>query len=91
MKRGVFDIILFLSLFILPWWVGALLAVVGIFWFKNFYEFILSGIIIYSIYTIRGSGLLSSPVFFSASLTIFYLLIQSIRHRIILYNNDFSY
>ena len=92
MKRGLFDIILFLSLFILPWWVGGIMAIIGIFLFNNFYEFIISGVIIYSLYTIVGSGIFSSSIFFSALIIISYIIIQFIRSRIIIYNkNEFSY
>ncbi len=89
MKRGIFDIILFLSLFILPWWVGAILAMVGIFVFKKYYEFIISGMIIYSIFTIPGSGLLTSSISFFALLIILYQGIQILRRRIILYDSSF--
>jgi hypothetical protein len=39
-QRIFFDILLFLSLFLLPWWVTIILGIVLIFRFKNFYEFI---------------------------------------------------
>lgn len=85
MKRGIFDIIFFLSLFILPWWIGVIFAFIGIFLFKDFYEFIVSGIIIYSLYIIPGNGLITSPIFFSAILIILYIGIQAFRSKIILY------
>jgi len=85
MKRAIFDIVLFLSLFILPWWVGTILVFIGIFLFKNFYEFIISGIIIYALYIVSGSGLITSPVSFSAILIILYIGIQILRRKIILY------
>jgi hypothetical protein len=91
MKRVIFDIILFLSLFILPWWVGVVFALVGIFVFKNYIEFIISGIIIYALYIIAGRGLINSPIYFSASILIIYFGIQMFRRKIILYKNDFSY
>ena len=91
MKRVIFDIILFLSLFILPWWVGIILSFVGIFLFKNFIEFIVSDIIIYALYVIPGKGLIDSPIYFSAIVLIVYLGIQVFRRKIILYKNDLSY
>jgi hypothetical protein len=91
MKRGVFDVVLFLSLFVLPWWLSVFLMLVGIFLFKNFYEFIVSGVIIYALYIIPGKGLFNSPIYFSAILLLLYLGIQILRHKIILYKNDFSY
>ena len=91
MKRGIFDVLFLLILFVLPWWVGVFLAFVGIFLFKNFYEFIFAGVIIYALYVIPGKGLFTSPVYFSAFLLLVYLSIQTLRHKIILYKNDFSY
>lgn len=89
MKRGIFDIALFLSLFLLPWWLGVLLAFVGIFLFRNFYEFIISGIIIYSVYIVPGKTLITSPLYFSVIILLIYIGIQILRQKIILYKNDF--
>lgn len=92
MKRGFFDIGLFLALFILPWWVSAFLALIGVFVFKNFYEFIITGIIIYSIYLIPESSFITHPFIFPLIVVIIYFIIQIIRKQIILYNNnDISY
>lgn len=85
MKRVIFDVILFISVFVLPWWVSALLLFVGIFIFNNFYEFIVSSVIVYSLYSIPSDRLITSPIFFSLTIIILYILIQSIRNNIILY------
>ncbi len=86
MKRGIFDIVLVLLLFILPYWVGIILMFVGIFLFKNFYEFIISGTILYSLYTIPGNNLITSPILFFTIVIIIYIFIQILRHKIIFYN-----
>ena len=88
-KRVFFDLLFFLSIFILPWWVMVLLAFIGIFIFKNFYEFILSSVVMYSLYIIPSSKL--SPFWFSLSISIIYISIQSLKHYIILYKHDISY
>ena len=49
-KRITIDIILFLSLFIMPWWVSYAIAIVGIFFFADFYEIIALGFIIDIVY-----------------------------------------
>lgn len=51
--RILFDSILFLSLFVAPWWVSSILALAGIFFFGNFYEIIAAGYIVDLVY---GSG-----------------------------------
>lgn len=85
MKRVIFDIILFLSLFVLPWWISLFLVIIGIFIFDNFYEFIVSGIIFFSLYRAGNERLISSPIIFSLSLIIFYIVIQYIKSNIIFY------
>ncbi len=44
------DTIIFLSLFIFPWWVGMFLAVVGILFLSNFYEIFLVGYLLDILY-----------------------------------------
>jgi len=85
MKRVIFDSILFISVFIFPWWISIPLIFIGIFLFSNFYEFIVASVIIYSLYAIVGERLISSPIFFSLATIILYIIIQIIRNNIILY------
>lgn len=85
MKRIIFDVILFISVFVFPWWISVLLLFIGIFAFNNFYEFIIANVIIYSLYSIPGNRLISSSIFFSGTIIILYIIIQSIRNNIILY------
>lgn len=82
-KRIIFDILLFLSIFILPWWITVILAFMGIFIFNNFYEFIVSFVIMYSLYVIPGVKI--TPFWFSLIISTLYLGIQGFRHYIILY------
>ncbi len=88
MKRLFFDILLFLSIFLLPWWYTAILAMVGLFVFMNFYEFLATGIIIFILSTVPNLSIISSSTLFYLSIGVFYLLIQSLKDRIILYKNN---
>jgi len=85
MKRIFFDIILFISIFVFPWWVSLFFVFIGIFIFNNFYEFIGAGIIVFALYSFPDDRLISSPVFFSLLLIISYLVLQFIKSNIILY------
>ena len=85
MKRFIFDLILFLAVFILPWWVSLFLVFIGIFIFDNFYEFILTGTMLFALYRPGSDRLLASPIIFFASIIILYLIIQLVRDNIILY------
>lgn len=87
-KRVVFDIIFFLSIFIFPWWVSILLSFLGIFLFKNFYEFIIINTIIYLLYSVPNNRLIASPIFFSSTIILSFLLIEFIKSNIILYRKN---
>lgn len=91
MKRVIFDIILFTSIFIFPWWISVLLLFLGIFVFNNFYEFIVASVIIYSLYAIPGDRIISSPIFFSSFIVILYIVIGYIKNNIILYKDEISH
>jgi len=85
MKRIYFDILLFISIFIFPWWVSFLFLIIGIFLFDNFYEFIIASLIIFIIYSPNDERLISSPLFFSSTIIVLYFIVQYIRSNIILY------
>lgn len=46
------DIVLILSLFYLPWWLVAAMGVALLFYFKNFYEIIIIGVLADMVYGI---------------------------------------
>ena len=85
MKRVVFDILLLISLFLLPWWVSALFACVGIFLFIQFYEFVGVGVIIYSLYTVPENMFITKPFWFAGALCLVYVGIQILREYLIVY------
>lgn len=71
-QRIIFDIIFFLSLFAAPWWASLAIALVGIFFFNDFYEIIAAGFIMDIVY-----GTSNAPVIgvrFIGSLTAIALL-----------------
>lgn len=88
MKRVIFDILLFLFMFLLPWWATLAWAVIGLFVFMNFYEFLISSIIIYTISTIPPNAIWSKSLIVYSSIIIFYLLVQYLRRHIILYKDE---
>ena len=85
MKRVFFDILLFLAVLFLPWWVGVLLAVVGLFVFNNFYEYLIFGVIVFVLYSTPSNRIISSPVYYSLILTLSFVLIETIKRNIIFY------
>ena len=85
MKRIIFDIAMFLSIFIFPWWVPGILAFIGIFIFKHFYEFIGVGLIVYALYIVPGTSIITSSLWFAVFVSIVFIGIQFARRYIILY------
>ena len=85
MKRAVFGVILFISVFTFPWWISALLLLAGMFIFKNFYEFFVANVIIYSLHAVPGERLFTSPIFYSLLIVVIYIVLQIIRDNIIFY------
>lgn len=49
-KRIIFSLVFLLSVFILPWWLVIILGLVLVFYFNNYYEFIIAGLILDSLY-----------------------------------------
>lgn len=85
MKRVFFDVLLVLCLFLVPWWAGFLLSVIGIFLFKNFYEFLLYGVFVYATYGFASDRLISGRLWLPAILLIIFFLIVKLKKIIIFY------
>lgn len=88
MKRVIFDVLMFLSVFILPWWITAILALVGIFLFKKFYEFLVVSAIVYALFAIPSTRFIASPFWYPLTIGIIYIGVQFLRRHIILYKNE---
>jgi hypothetical protein len=85
MKRVFFDILLFLSVLLLPWWASLFLAILGLFIFNKFYEYLIFGVIVFVLYSTRSSRIISSPVYFALILTLSFALIEIVKRNIIFY------
>ena len=87
MRRVIFDVVLILSIFLLPWWISAVGAIVGIFVFRSFYEFIVTFLIIYALFAVPEGRIIASPYWFSICISLIYIVIQTARRYIILYKS----
>jgi len=88
MKRVLYDVLLLISVFILPWWISIPLSLIGLFLFRDFYEFIIINIVIYGLYSTASDRILSSPVWMSVIVSFTYIIVEAVKKNIILYNND---
>lgn len=91
MKRVFFDILLFIFIFLFPWWVTIIWAIVGLFLFKNFYEFLASSVIVYILSTVKGDSVFDKSFIIYSVIILFYLFVQYLRKNIILYKNEIPY
>jgi len=91
MKRALFDALLFVFVFLLPWWMVILFSIIGIFVFKSYYEFLFFSIIVYILYSVPKHSSFDTSIFVYLGIIVFYLLVQYLRRSIILYKNELSY
>ena len=83
--RVVFDIVFFISIFILPWWVTLPIAFLGLFIFNNFYEFIIYNVLLFGMYSYDSDRVIASKILFPIIILSFYFIVQILKHYIILY------
>ncbi len=90
MKRVIYDIIFFLSLFALPFWISIILAILGIFLFNLYYEFIIGFLVWYSVFGLhRNLMIMGSPFLLPLVLILSFFVLSVIKRYIIIYKNDF--
>ncbi|MFA4890084.1 MAG: hypothetical protein WC587_00395 [Candidatus Paceibacterota bacterium] len=85
-KRIIADVIFFSCLFILPWQWTAVLAVVFIILFGNFWEAALAGLIFDSLYSIPGAKIYGRFGIFTATALVLVLVSKIIRKKIRLFS-----
>ncbi|MBU2109522.1 hypothetical protein KKB71_01000 [Patescibacteria group bacterium] len=81
-KRIIFDIVLFGSLFLAPWWVTVGLGILGLILFGNFWEAILAGFIIDAFYSLPEQKFFARFGVFSISALILFFIFNFIRKKI---------
>lgn len=80
LMRIAADIILSICLFLAPFWLTALLAVLSSFMFTRYYEIIILGIMIDAVYAPSFSGSLPAPITISA--VVAYIIIEFLKPRL---------
>jgi len=81
-RRIIAGVVLFLSLFLVSWQWTAVLTVIFVILFRNFWEAALAGFIIDALYSIPNAGIYSRFGFFTATALIIILLSKIIRKKI---------
>lgn len=88
MKRVIFDVFLTLSLFTMPWLVTLILVFVGIFVFKQYYEFIVTWVIMFFLFAIPGDRQITHETLVFVTIGVVYVGIQTLKRYMILYKNE---
>jgi hypothetical protein len=83
--RVVFDIVLFLSLFIVPWWLSLSVALVGVFFFSRFYEIIIAGVVVDILYGVPQASFFGFQYISSIVTVLFFIGGEYIKKRMIFY------
>jgi hypothetical protein len=84
-KRLIVDTLFFSSLFILPWYWTAVLAVIFIIWFGNFWEAVLAGFIFDALYSIPNTKIYGRFGIFTSVALVLVLVSKIIRKKIRLF------
>lgn len=85
MPRIVFDTFLLFSIFIFPWWVSFVLAVVGFFVFKKYFEYIATCIVLFLLYSYDNGTFWTTEIFLAIFTTFSYVAMMVLKQNIIYY------
>lgn len=88
MNRVIFDCIILLSVFLLPWWVVLVLCVAGVYLFDQFYESVIFTILFKVLYIYKGHSLLTSDLYFPIVIILIYYFLTVIKKYVFIRNND---
>jgi len=78
--RIIYDLVVLLAVFVLPWWLSSILVILGLFLFRSFYEIFIPALAMDSLYGNSGGSFVLSNIF-SIFAVILFLLSYSIKTR----------
>lgn len=81
-KRIVFDVVFFGSLFALPWYATVGMGILGLILFRKFWEVILAGFIIDALYYAPGQKFIGHFGFFIIGAIILFIVFNFIKKKI---------
>jgi ABC-type sulfate transport system permease component len=84
-KRILFDSAFILSVFVLPWWCSFVLAIIGIFFFQNYFESLIGAMAVDGLYNNTSVSFFIS-FFATLSVAFVYLISFWIKEHITLEN-----
>lgn len=82
LKRIIFTAMLFVAIFIAPWWVGFIFSVIGIFYFNSYYEAIVLGILFDILYGVLGNFFLGYGIFGFTLMILIFLFMKKLKQEL---------
>lgn len=82
LKRIIFTAMLFIAIFVAPWWVGFIFSVIGIFYFNSYYEAIVLGILFDILYGVKGSISLGYGIMGFIVMIISFFIIKRVKQEL---------
>jgi hypothetical protein len=84
-KRILFNILIFFSIYMLPWWLILAFLTFCIFYFNSFYEALLYAFLIDLTYGVKAVGILNFEYIFFVYILIIFILIEVLKKRLKFY------
>ncbi|HEY4510241.1 MAG TPA: hypothetical protein VJJ73_00195 [Candidatus Paceibacterota bacterium] len=82
--RIVGDVILFIAIVAFPWWLSFIFAAAGAFFFRDYYEMLIAGLAIDSLYNAVGPDR-GFVYVFSITFAILFVIVFFLKQRLLLY------
>lgn len=86
-QRLVADLIVFFSLLYMPWWATLILAILCLFMFEHYFEILIVGVALDSLYNTAWHGYTNVQFILSAICLIVYVISFPLKRRLTLYRN----
>lgn len=83
--RIIFDIVVFISVFILPWWLSLIVILVGIFVWPYFFESFILAIFLDGFHGISGISFHGHNAFFVLLVSVFFIVSMFLKTRLKFY------
>jgi len=87
-ERIIGNILIFLSIYLFPWWLVSIFLLIGLFLFKKFYEVFFFALLIDLTYGTGALGFLSFSYTTLAFFIIVFFLIEATKKRLKFYPNS---
>lgn len=80
-KRIIFTTILFIAIFVTPWWAVLMLSIIGIFHFNSYYEAIALGAFFDILYGLKGNISLGYGIIGFVAVNVSFLCIERMKRE----------